>query len=89
MDESTFRTRLQCEGYQKIGVVEWEPGKVSDSHMHEFDAYGMLLEGRLTVTTAAATMACRPGETFTVPANTPHTETVGPDGARVLIGRRA
>lgn len=89
MDEHEFRERLARDGFDKVGVVEWEAGKASKRHVHEFDVSGMLLEGSMTVDTEAAAMACQPGDTFEVAANTPHTEMVGADGARVLIGRRA
>jgi quercetin dioxygenase-like cupin family protein len=89
MDESAFREHLARDGFDKVGVVEWEAGKASESHVHDFDVSGMLLEGAMTVKTDAAAMACQPGDIFEVAANTQHTETVGTDGARVLIGRRA
>ncbi len=89
MDEITFRDVLEQEGYEKISVTEWKADTRSKSHAHEFDVYGLLLSGTFTVTTDASVIACRPGETFKVGAETSHTETVGPEGARVLIGRRA
>jgi quercetin dioxygenase-like cupin family protein len=89
MEESAFREHLARDGFDKVGVVEWEASKASESHVHDFDVSGMLLDGVITVKTEAAAMACQPGDTFEVAANTPHTETVGTDGARVLIGRRA
>lgn len=89
MDESVFREHLARDGFSKVGIVEWEADKASESHVHDFDVSGMLLDGGMTVETDAAAMTCHPGDTFEVAANTPHTETVGKDGARVLIGRRA
>lgn len=89
MDESVFREHLARDGFDKVGVVKWEAGKASEGHVHDFDVFGMLLEGAMTVETDVAAMACQPGDTFEVAANTPHTETVGVDGATVLIGRRA
>lgn len=89
MDESAFREHLVRDGFDSVGVVEWEAGKASESHVHDFDVSGMLLEGAMTVKTDAAALSCQPGDTFKVAANTPHTETIGADGARVLIGRRA
>jgi quercetin dioxygenase-like cupin family protein len=88
MDESVFREHLARDGFEKVGIVEWEADKVSGKHVHDFDAFGMLLEGGMTVETDAAAMVCQPGDTFKIAANTPHTEKVGKDGARVLIGRR-
>ncbi|NKB54837.1 MAG: cupin domain-containing protein [Alphaproteobacteria bacterium] len=89
MDEGTFREALKRDGFGTVDVVEWEAGRISKSHAHDFDVSGMLLEGAMTVTTDSAAMACQPGDTFTVAADTPHTEAVGPNGARVLIGRKA
>lgn len=89
MDEREFREHLARDGFDKVGVVEWEAGKASKSHVHDFDVLGMLLEGTMTVETDAVAMVCQAGDTFEVAANTPHTETVGSDGALVLIGRRA
>lgn len=89
MDETSLRAALKRDGYDRISVTNWPASTTSQSHTHNFDVRGIVLSGTFTVTTDVSAMACQPGDQFNVAANTPHTETVGPDGARVLIGRRA
>jgi len=89
MDETAFREELQRDGYDNVLVVDWEAGKVSPSHVHEFSARGMLLSGAVTVKCDDVTMVCeKPGDRFALEAGTPHVESAGPDGARMLIGRK-
>lgn len=89
MDEAAFREELARDGYQEVLTFEWTADEISESHVHEFSARGMLLSGNVTVTTDDATMVCqRPGDTIALAAGTPHVEAAGPQGARMLIGRK-
>lgn len=88
MDEKTFRAELEQEGYGEASVVEWEAGKFVDTHTHDFSASLLVLSGEITVTTESGTTTCRAGDTGSLAAGTPHSEKVGTEGVRFLVGRK-
>ena len=89
MDEKAFRAAREAEGYTQFAVVEWEPGRVNETHTHDFTASAFLLDGRITVETADESTTCRAaGDTFTLGAGIPHREVVGPDGVKFLVARK-
>jgi len=89
MNEDEFRQRLSADGYAEPRLVEMSPNTFNDTHTHDFSAFLLLLDGEITVSTdEGRTVTCRPGDTFALPAHTPHTERVGSSGVRFLAGRR-
>jgi len=89
MEQAAFEEQLARDGYDDVRVVDWAANNNSGTHVHGFSARGLLLSGSVTVKTDTLAMACQqPGDTFALEANTPHIEDVGPDGARLLIGRK-
>ena len=87
MNEAEFRAVLDARGCTRIGLVEWEPGRLSPEHAHEFTALGLVLEGGFTLRTPTGARVLRPGDTFELAAGIPHVEDVGDQGARLLSGR--
>lgn len=87
MNEAEFRAHLQARGCSRIGIVEWEPGRVSAEHAHEFTALGLILDGGFTLRTPRGARVLRPGDHFELAACIPHVEDVGEQGARILSGR--
>jgi uncharacterized cupin superfamily protein len=87
LDEDAFRAGLLARGCRTIGIVEWEPGRVSPTHTHEFTARGLILEGGFTLETADGARTLTPGDIFELAAGVAHVERVGPRGARILSGR--
>jgi quercetin dioxygenase-like cupin family protein len=88
MDTKTFETTLTEEGYGQIATRELEPSKEVPEHTHPFDVHAMILDGEFTLGTADGEKTYRPGDTFKLSAGIRHTEKHGPDGARLLVGRR-
>ena len=66
----------------------WEPGTVNDSHAHDLSARLLCLEGGMEVSTPDGTQRCQPGDTIAVTTGVVHREVVGPEGVRLLVGRR-
>ena len=60
----------------------------NDVHTHPFDARLFVTEGEMTVSFEGSEKTCRAGDTFSLAANVPHTEKVGPDGVSYVAGRR-
>ena len=79
-DAAAFTARLQAEGFQEILEREAPPAPASPTHDHPFDARVLVLAGQFELGRDGVYRAYGPG--------TPHQEGAGPDGARLLVGRR-
>jgi quercetin dioxygenase-like cupin family protein len=62
-------------------LIELDPGAVVPEHSHEHEQVGILLDGSLTFQIGDETRELRPGGTWRIAANVPHSVTTGPDGA--------
>lgn len=87
MDETAFRRDLAQRGCSESYLVEWEANRRNPEHHHPFTARGLVLDGDFVIETAAWTRRFGPGEVFEVPAGTPHVETVGANGIRLISGK--
>ncbi len=88
MTETEFRQQLAAQGFETFVVVEREANGSLDEHTHPFDAHALILEGDITIVCSGQATRCCPGETFQLGANTPHTESYGPQGVRYLAARK-
>jgi quercetin dioxygenase-like cupin family protein len=66
-------------------MLEMTPAATSPRHTHPGVAMGYVLAGDLEFTFADRKVTIRPGESLTVPPDTPHVEIAGQNGARVLV----
>ena len=89
MDRTTFETWLKAGGYGEAMHRRMEAGQTAPDHAHPFDARLLVLEGEFVLEHNGNTRRYGPGEAFEVPANEPHGESFGPEGATYLVGRRA
>jgi quercetin dioxygenase-like cupin family protein len=67
-----------------LAVVELDPGAVVAEHAHENEQLGLLLQGSMSFRIADERRELGPGDTWTIPSNTPHEALAGPDGAVVI-----
>ena len=67
-----------------MGVIELDPGSIVPEHRHENEQLGVVLRGSVAFRVGDETRELRPGETWRIPANTPHEVRTGPDGAVVI-----
>jgi quercetin dioxygenase-like cupin family protein len=67
-----------------LAVVELDPGAVVAEHAHENEQLGIVLQGSMSFRVGEETRELGPGGTWTIPSNTPHEATAGPDGAVVI-----
>ena len=88
MTEDEFAADLRAEGYSEILTQQLEPRPASGEHGHGYAIKGLVLDGLFTVIQRGERHPCGPGQMFFVAEGDPHDEEIGPDGARVLIGRR-
>jgi len=86
MTPEEFKAALLRDGYS-ADIREIAPGTATPEHTHPFHVRGMVLEGDITLGTAEGSRTYRPGEVFSMAADHPHTETIGTQGVRNLVGR--
>jgi quercetin dioxygenase-like cupin family protein len=86
MNESEFEAQLKADGYQEIELQELvtRPGK--GRHRHHFAVRGLVLSGTFLVTQGSDPITYGPGQIFAVAEGELHDESIGPEGARVLVG---
>jgi len=80
--------QLTSSGYGQIETKSLDPRPVNAEHAHEYDIRGIVTAGTFIVWQDNKPASYRPGEVFAVPAGTRNSEQVGPDGARVVVGRK-
>ncbi|HEX6078285.1 MAG TPA: cupin [Methylomirabilota bacterium] len=89
MDARAFEAGLTRDGYQRIETKDLPRGYRADSHAHDWSVRALVLAGEITLTWSGTSRTYAAGEEFTMDAGCAHTEAVGPDGVRYLVGRRA
>ena len=88
MDRATFEASLTSDGFQ-IVCVSMKPDAVNASHVHDFEARLLVVEGAMTIDREGApTQTYNAGETFALPLGCRHSETAGSAGAVYVAGRR-
>ncbi len=89
MDAKKFEHQLKADGYTEI---EWkqinQPRSENEAHVHDCSVRGLVLDGAFIVRLDGRQVAFGPGEIFDVEQGVEHTEEIGPDGARILIGKK-
>lgn len=67
-----------------VAVVELDANAVAARHAHPNEQAGLVLEGHITFVIGDERRELKPGDTYLIPANTPHEATAGPAGAVVI-----
>ena len=88
MDRAVFDAELGSAGYTQIETKGLDPKPANTEHAHDYDIRGLVLEGIFIVKRNDQPTTYRAGDIFDVPAGTKHSEEIGPDGARILVGRK-
>ncbi len=88
MNEHDFEAELRADGYTEIETQNLEPRPGKGQHGHHFAIRGLVLAGTFIVTQDDQPMTYRAGQAFAAAAGHPHDEAVGPEGARLLVGRK-
>lgn len=87
MDEHGFEAALRRDGFAEVARRSVPPGEALPEHSHAWEVRGMVLRGRFRVW-GGREQDCGPGDVFSLPADAPHKEAAGPEGADLLIGRK-
>jgi hypothetical protein len=93
VDQREFETQLKADGYSEIELQELAPRPGKGRHRHHFAIRGLVLSGTFLVTqqSGPATygpVTYRPGQIFAVAEGELHDESIGAEGARVVVGRK-
>ena len=72
---------LQGEKHQLV-FFEFEPFTPVPEHSHDYDQWGMMIEGKMELTIDGETRTCKAGDEYVIPAHAKH-------GARFLTKSRA
>jgi len=88
MTREEFTAAARAEGYDEIVEREMSANFRDPEHRHEYDARILVTTGEFTITMGGATRSYRAGESFDVPAGTPHAESVGDEALRFTVARR-
>jgi quercetin dioxygenase-like cupin family protein len=67
-----------------LAVLELDPNIVVPEHRHVNEQTGILLRGSVTFRIGDETKDLRPGSTWVIPADVPHSVDAGPDGAFIV-----
>ena len=81
--EAVRARRVQGERIT-LAVVELAPNSAVPEHVHENEQLGICLTGSGTFTLDGETREIRPGSTWRILSNLPHSLVVGPEGAVVI-----
>jgi quercetin dioxygenase-like cupin family protein len=88
MDRSVFEAELKADGYTQIEAKALDPRPANAEHAHDYNIRGLVLGGTFVVRQDNRPTTYRAGEVFAVPAGQKHSEEIGSEGARVLVGRK-
>ena len=83
-----FRAHPLLRGADEVLERHWAPDQVVEEHTHPFDADAVVAAGEMWLTQGGETRHLGPGDTFRLPAGTPHSERYGPQGATYWVARR-
>jgi quercetin dioxygenase-like cupin family protein len=88
MRQDAFEAELRSAGYTEIETKTLDPRPANAGHAHEYDIKGLVLDGVFIVIQDGQPAPHHAGDIFAVPAGRSHSEEIGPQGARILVGRK-
>jgi quercetin dioxygenase-like cupin family protein len=88
MQQDVFEAELRSGGYTEIEARAIDPRPANAGHAHDYDIRGLVLDGVFTVIRDSKPETYRAGDVFAVPAGKSHSEEIGPQGARIVAGRK-
>lgn len=88
MNFDSFRAQALARGFDEVLERRWDPHTVLDEHTHPFAVEAVVSDGEMWLTVAGQTRHLRPGDTFTLDRDVPHSERYGATGAAYWVARR-
>ena len=87
-DPKAFAAELEADGWT-VETKTLDPGAENTEHTHDQDVRGLVIEGLFGIDCQGARRDYAAGETFALAAGAPHREVIGPEGATVVLAKRA
>ena len=84
-----FEAEARGQGFGEVLERHWPPLTVLETHVHDFAAKAVVVQGEMWLTVGEATRHLHPGDTFALDAGVPHAERYGSEGATYWVARRA
>ncbi len=88
MQQAEFEAELKSAGYTEIESKTLDPRPANTGHAHDYDIRGLVLSGIFIVNDGGKPVTYRAGDIFNVSAGRSHTEEIGAEGARIVVGRK-
>ena len=86
-DTSAFEEKVSGKGYVIVHKT-LKPFEGLDDHAHDYEVWGLVMEGEFRITVDGETRGYREGEEFQLDAGCDHSESAGPEGVTFVVGRR-
>lgn len=88
MQQSVFVAELQSAGYTEIDSKTLDPRPANAGHAQITTSKDWCSMAVSSSTKDGNPVTYRAGEVFAVPAGKSHTEEIGPNGVRIVVGRK-
>lgn len=89
MDIAAFEAGLARDGFENAGIKEMVPHCHEDAHSHDFEVRAMVVEGGITLGFNGESKAYGPGDIVEMEKGCMHTEDVGAEGLKFIVGKKA
>ena len=83
-----FAAEAKAAGFDEVLERRWPPNAVLDAHVHSFDVEAVVTAGEMWLICDGETRHLRPGDTFSLARDVPHSERYGAEGAIYWVARR-
>jgi mannose-6-phosphate isomerase-like protein (cupin superfamily) len=84
-----FELQARAQGFDEVLERIWAPGVQLDTHTHPFAVNAVVIQGEMWLTEGGQTRHLKPGDTFELEHEVPHSERYGPLGATYWVARRS
>ena len=84
-----FESDARAAGFEEVLERKWAPDAQLATHTHPFDVLAVVVQGEMWLSCEGSTRHLRPGDTFTLAREVPHSERYGTEGATYWVARRS
>ena len=88
MSFDLFKQQALSEGFDEVLERTWAADTVLETHTHPFAVKAKVTAGQMWLTIGSQKRYLTPGDEFSLPADEPHAEHYGPEGATYWVARK-
>ena len=89
MNQIQFQQRLRDNGFGEGEIKTYPPNADGPMHTHDFNVLLLVLEGPFALASEDGVTTFQTGQVCELAAGVRHVEQTGPEGARVLLSKKA